>query len=227
MTKLHASTKVNYRVGCGAMCRFHNPRRDILAHIALQTAFKAMAAWFGKPMDAVRADILVCVSVFHEGESPKNVFAFVSAHSADSGIHVAERVFVLLQAVNSDDVQGYQGLKLKLVTHRFVQSQRRLPSPINRGVHGSLVHILGDDFCKAIVHGGSEHIDITGSEVLTRIIVRVMDYDDVSLSTVTLKGTSCWQQEVNVEQLAKPSAELQPVAGGPAKGQQNPKAVDN
>ena len=165
---------------------------------------------FAKPIDLVRADVLLSVLVVFEREVAgvclshnDHNFCMVTAASASAGLKVSDMVFNLMEVHAGDPQAGTRGLALKLAKHAFVEQLGRPDELFQAHSQGEVKHLRLEDYAVFLIDGfvrgvNSYRITKPVEGRVSRVVLKRLDYDDIDLATVyTKEPIPGWSHDVD------------------------------
>ena len=148
--------RVVYEGHCGSLCRTTTSAERVQFHVNLVSALTAVVQRLGKISDAVKSDVLLACEVFSRARQRATTFAFVTAMSAQSGVHPPEQVYVmalpvgeLTQPAAAQD--RFDGVDLQLCTTAYKQPAKMWLPMQGGDQHGRLVMFTTDEFAKDLL----------------------------------------------------------------------------
>lgn len=105
--------KVTYQGHCGNLCRTCSSHNDIALFVKLKDSFVAALKSLGQISDVAKTPILFQVDAVFDQDGTREIFAWMVAPSAASGVYPAEQVFVLCERGEQIDTDCFF-LELKL-----------------------------------------------------------------------------------------------------------------
>ena len=89
--------KVTYQGHCGNLCRTCSSHDDIALFVKLKDSFVSAVKSLGQVSDVAKTPVLFQVDAVFDPHGTREIFAFMVAPSAASGVYPAEQVFVVCE----------------------------------------------------------------------------------------------------------------------------------
>lgn len=210
-------THVNYPSECGLLCDHADAASPATKTMyqALLTAFTGLAKRCARLAgDLPMADAVLAMSVFVAGDGddrPAHVrfFSFPCC-SYQSGHHKPTQTFVSMSPAVTPPGAGpgqYGGFELEFDFGEFVQPGKRVRAPINRQHVGALMVLTEQELALALIES------VLPRSARQVRIVR-LEYDDVTLRRIRVRGQEAENRHLVVEANAPPPKRSGP-GGGP------------
>ena len=196
--------QVFYQGHCGCFCRTHNIPEHVRFFTELVQAFSDLIKSLGGIGSAAKAEILLQFDLTYTNGAIENVYAWLVAPAAQSGIHRPQQSFVLCSA---ESILRPGFFKLTLKTLPMVQSSR---SWAKAGVSsGSLHQLDGESFAHYLMNLQSGNVvEYFPQEVC----IRRLRFEDVNLGTVQVIGYDHAFEPIKIKVLGGTAHDLDVVA---------------
>ena len=172
--------RVHYQSCCGVFCRNMAGAADLLLFQRLLRNFEQVVSRSGggSVAAACKTDILLRVRLGpREEDFSQEIFAWMTAMSARSGVHAPSQVFVLLEVVDSAGADGV--CRLRLRSRQELRSSLSWCSQLL--AEGPLLHYTEQEFADHLLD--CVHVTQASWLCITRLA-----FKDVNLSTVDVIG---------------------------------------
>ena len=175
--------QVFYQGHCGCFCRRHNPSAHVQFFTQLTTAFTDLVKRLG-PIGVVnKMSILLQFDLSFSNSAVTNVYAWLVAPAAKSGIHRPQQSFILCTA---DTGVGPRVFNLTLKTLPLCESSR---SWAQSGMSAGSLHQLDhESFAVHLLDLQPHNACVLQDVALEKISIHRLRFEDVGLATVQVLG---------------------------------------